>query len=140
LKKSKNTKKYSSIIIVSIDPKTNQKNTQYSDRFRVKLPIINGEPKFQVFNAKGEISIYNKETKVIDWSWAQRGMKIVPIVQNEGLVVVNGKAYNKWRLLALRVAEYNTNVVDNTSFRDDIATMTKKVEDLNVDEEDEDEQ
>jgi len=135
-----------SLITISKDKETGQKSVKYSDRFRVKLPIFPDGPKFQVFDKDGtEIVFFNKETGEIDWSWAQKQMKINPIIQSEGILVMpTGAVYTKWKLLALRIMEYNTTTISKDAFRDEetepVASLTNQVSDLHVEEEDDEEE
>ena len=132
-----------SLITVSVDKETKQKSVKYSDRFRVKLPFYNGEPKFQVFNKDGtEIVFFNKETGEIDWSWAQKQMKIDPIMQSEGVLVLpTGGVFTKWKLIALRIVEYNNNTVSTDAFRDDpVEQATNQISEMTVGEEEQDEE
>ena len=131
--------KYKSLITVAIDKGTGQKSVKYNDRFSVKLPFFAGEPKFQVFDKDGnEIVFYNKETNEIDWSWAQKQMKINPIIQSEGVLVMpTGSAvFNKWKIIALRICEYNSSQISNDAFRDDVEQISTSVSDLHVDDDD----
>jgi len=130
-----------SLISVAIDKETKQKSVKYNDRFRVKLPIFNGEPKFQVFDKSGaEIIFYNKETKEIDWTWAQSRMRINPIISSEGiLVLATGAVYCKWKIIALRIVDYSSNTVTVDAFRDDLGITTDNMAGMVVDEDDEDE-
>jgi hypothetical protein len=129
-----------SLITVTKDKETGQKSVKYSDRFRVKLPFFNGEPKFQVFDKKGnEIVIYNKETGEVDWSWAQNKMKINPIIQSDGILVLpTGAVYCKWRIIALRIVEYVSTAITNDAFRDNVEQ--DHVDDMVVEEDVEEEE
>lgn len=116
-------KLYNSVIKVQKD-----KSSTYPDRFKVKMPLRKGRPDFKVLKKVDgkfdEISFWKQDETVvdkyeIDWNWATKGMEIVPIVQCEGLWIVNGKAYCGWKLVIVRVYDDVTKNFGATSFRDE---------------------
>jgi hypothetical protein len=115
----KKFKLYTSMIKQNLDKTTKQKVGDYPDRMRVKLPVFVDGPRFKVYSSKKqEVSFYSPDTKEIDWSWAQKGMDVVPIIQCEGLWVINGKAYCGWRMACVRLCEGSSRQIGLNSFRD----------------------
>ncbi len=65
-----------------------------------------------------ELSSKNdKDMLVIDWSWAEKRMNIIPIIECEGLYIINKKIYCSWRIIYLRVCESSANALNTNSFR-----------------------
>jgi len=104
------------------------KKKEYPDRFKLKLPFFDGVPAFKVYDEndkpvklvvdnedavdqtsdgtkKVEKSDKDEKKKdiVIDWSWAQKRMKVEAICECEGLWVVDKKVYCTFKALQLRI-------------------------------------
>jgi hypothetical protein len=101
------------------------KETTYPDRFKIKLPFYRGIPQFKVYNSKKEeiifckeVKVNGKDTPVVDWSWATKGMEIVPIMQCDGLWIVQDKVYCNWKAVGVKVYESASTKVDADTFRD----------------------
>jgi len=109
--------KYKSSIAVSLD-ENKQKSTKYHDRLRISVPIFKG-PGFQVFKDGAELNFYNPETNLIDWTWAQKRMTIIPMIQSEGLMISKLGSSGKWRLTGLLIKGYSNNRLDISQFEDE---------------------
>lgn len=140
----KRLKVYTSMIKEKIDKTTKKKDSTYPDRLRVKLPFYKGNaPGFKVYKEVDggkfeEVTGFTNETS-IDLSWAQKGMEVVPIINFEGLWVINGKCFNSWRLMALKIFKGSSKAVTIDSFRgDDVGSSSPQKQITQASDEDED--
>jgi hypothetical protein len=87
------------------------KKGEYPDRFKIKLPLFEGKPKFKVYDENNKIvewvkseEVDGKEVVTLEWEkWAQPHMKIEAIVECEGLWEVNKKVFCTFKALQIRV-------------------------------------
>ena len=88
------------------------KKGEYPDRFKIKLPLFEGKPRFKVYDehnklvdwVKSEEGPDGKEVVTLEWEkWAQPHMKIEAIIECEGLWEVNKKVFCTFKALQIRV-------------------------------------
>lgn len=113
---------YSSVIRFNLD-KEKKRSADFPDRFRVKLPIYAGNrANFKVFSSsKEEINFCKKlgdDNYELDLSWGSKGMEVIPIIQCEGLWLINNKAYCSWQVISMIVFGSSGSSVGLDSFRE----------------------
>ena len=110
------------------------KEGEYPDRFKLKLPFYEGKPLFKLYDENNKkidwVSHEEGKDPVLDWSWAQRGMHIEAIMECEGLWEVNKKVYCTWKALQIRFIP--TEDLDECAF-DDSGNGPAAAEDDEVD-------
>lgn len=95
----------------SMIKKTPEEKGDYPERFRMKLPFYNGQPRFKVYdqnNKKIDIGTTSHGDKEGDFeeiakNWAQQGMQIDAIMEFESLWEVNKKVYCTAKAVQIRV-------------------------------------
>ncbi len=102
--------------------KTPEDKGDYPERFKLKLPFFEGMPKFALYdqNNKSVQWVTNSregEPPVLDWSWAQRNMRIEAIMECEALWEVNKKVYCTFK--AVQVKIYPPTGLKANEFEDD---------------------
>jgi hypothetical protein len=138
----------------SLIKKTDEEKGDFPERFKLKLPFYEGMPRFVVYDQ------YNKkinwvtlqregEPPILDWSWAQRNMRIEAIAECEALWEVNKKVYCTFK--ALQVKVYPPTGLKENEFADDdspvessvasvpsVSSVTEKLSKVKVEDDDED--
>jgi len=128
---------------------------EYPERFRIKLPLFEGVPQFKVYDQHNKLiewcKIEEGKKPELDWSWAQKHMKVDAIIECEGLVILESKkVYCTFKVVQLRVRP--SDALEECAFDDTPLTdltitektkeKTKETEkdDLKVEDEEEDEE
>ncbi len=88
--------------------KTPEEKGDYPERFKLKLPFYEGIPKFTLYdeNNKDVKWVTNGkegEPPTLDWSWAQRNMRIEAIMECEALWEVNKKVYCTFKAIQVKI-------------------------------------
>lgn len=97
------------------------KKGQDPSRIKVKLPMYNGKPLFDVFTPESGDKPHNfwsidEDGKYnVDWSWAQNGMEATIIAKFEGIWIVNKNAYCTLRAELIKVTKKSSRI-DYNSF------------------------
>jgi hypothetical protein len=125
-------KKYKSVIREKFDKVDKTKKiTDYADRFKIKLPIFidkETQKKTAQFKVLKEVTVDSKkcwepvslETEEgFNWEWASKNMEVIPIIQCEGLWIINSVVFCAWRVVMLRVCKGSGNNISEDSFRED---------------------
>lgn len=119
----------------SLIKKTPEDKGDYPARFKLKLPFYEGIPRFTVYdqnNKKINWVAYGKEGEppTLDWSWAQKNMRIESIMECEALWEVNKKVYCTFKALQIKV--YPPAGLKENEFADDEEECVNGVCSINV--------
>lgn len=87
--------------------KTSEDKGDYPERFKLKLPFYEGMPKFALYDQNNKQIKWVTDGKegeppVLDWSWAQRNMRIEAIMECEALWEVNKKVYCTFKAVQIK--------------------------------------
>ena len=110
-------------------------------RFKIKLPIWEGKPMFNVYDVDHNVvKTYDMVDgePVLNWDWAQNGMEIRTIAECEGLWVVNKNVYCTWRAVQIHVTK-KSNRLTEFAFQDEDEDIVdgKAMNEVNINEDDE---
>jgi hypothetical protein len=88
--------------------KTPEEKGDYPERFKLKLPFYEGVPKFALYDQNNKPINWvtpgrEGEPPTLDWSWAQRNMRIEAIMECEALWEVNKKVYCTFKAVQVKV-------------------------------------
>lgn len=79
------------------------KEGDYPDRFKIKLPFSQGKPLFKVYDENNQkVELFNSNGTV-DWSWIKPQMHVETISEIECIWEVNKKCYCTVKALQLRI-------------------------------------
>jgi hypothetical protein len=92
----------------SLIKKTSEDKGTFPDRFKLKLPFYEGMPRFTVYDQDNKkinwiTNVKEGESPTLDWSWAQKNMRVEAIIQCEALWEVNKKVYCTFKALQIKV-------------------------------------
>jgi len=88
--------------------KTPEDKGDYPERFKLKLPFYEGMPKFALYDENNKPVQWvtpgrEGEPPTLDWSWAQRNMRIESIMECEALWEVNKKVYCTFKAVQIKI-------------------------------------
>jgi hypothetical protein len=137
----------------SLLKKTDEEKGDFPERFKLKLPFYEGMPRFVVYDQNNKkinwVTLQKEgEPPVLDWSWAQRNMRIEAIAECEALWEVNRKVYCTFKALQIKV--YPPTGLRENEFADDdapaeapvvgsVSAVTDKMAKVKVEDDDEEE-
>ena len=106
----------------SLLKKTDEEKGDFPERFKLKLPFYEGMPRFKVFDHNNRkinwVTLQGEgEPPLLDWSWAQRNMRIETIAECEALWEVNKKVYCTFKASQIKV--YPPTGLRENEFADD---------------------
>lgn len=137
----------------SLIKKTPEEKGDFPERFKLKLPFYEGMPRFIVYDQNNKkinwVTLQKEgEPPILDWSWAQRNMRIESIMECEALWEVNKKVYCTFK--ALQVKVYPPTGLKENEFADDdspadvsipsVVSVTASISKIKVEDDEEEEE